>query len=86
MKTIRSPLGRSRFGEVSELLMVVLLVVSLAQIGLCLKAGLLLLPPHGDRAEANLGEQLGTNAPAAVSHPIAPVSKSTGFPSGADRG
>ena len=86
MKTLRSPLGRSRFGEVSELLLLVLLVVSLAQIGLCFKTGLLLLPPPGARATATFGAQLGTNAPAAAGRPFAPVSKSAGFPSGATRG
>ena len=86
MKTLPSPFGRSRFGEISELLLVVLLVVSLAQIGLCLKAGLLLLQSPAAHATSILGAQLGTNAPAASKHPFAPVSKSAGFPSSAIRG
>jgi hypothetical protein len=80
--TPRSPVSHI----VSEMLLLILLVVSIGQIGLCLSAGCLLLQPPQPFAAAIIGPVLSTNAPLSGGHLPAAIQTSAGFPSGVKRG
>ncbi len=72
--------------DASEALLLLLFVVSIAQIVCCLDAGRVLLHSRFAYAVAEPAARLTTNAPMAGGRPFAPAPKSSGFPSGATRG
>jgi hypothetical protein len=85
MNTLPSPSKRSRFPESSEILFLLLLLVSLVEVGGCLNASRLLLESPASVRGAAIGPIFSTNAPMIGGH-LAPTAKSSGFQSRATRG
>jgi hypothetical protein len=86
MKIFCSSSKRGPILDASEALLLVLLAVSVIQIGSCFEAGRVLVRPTETVAASVRGVQVSANAPLVEDRHVVRALKSAAFPSGVNRG